>query len=93
MLHEDERQYMGVDITPECRRRLANLGMANIPRQLRWSRLVFGWANAPFCAVSMMMRGVELAQRRPDDPTSEFRVAVVYLNLPGWRITTRPGLG
>jgi hypothetical protein len=83
VLHEEERQYMGVDITPECRRRLLANGLTHVPRSLRWSRLVFGWANAPFAAVSMMMRGVELAQRSPADETSQFRVAIVYLNLPG----------
>jgi hypothetical protein len=83
ILHEAERPYIGVDITPECRRRLVALGLPTVPRSLRWSRLLFGWANAPFSAVSMMMRGVELAQRSPADETSQFRVAVVFLNLPG----------
>jgi hypothetical protein len=81
---------MGVDLTPDCRQCLEKLGVMKNPWQLRWSRLVFGLANAPFCAVSMMMQAVKLAQRAPDDQTSKFRVAVTS---QGQLVMIRPRLG
>jgi hypothetical protein len=83
VLHRDERPYAGVDLSPDSRSRLARLGLPSLPQTLRWARLVFGWNSAPFYAVSMMMRAVELAKRAPWDRTSEFRVDRVVLNLPG----------
>lgn len=77
-----ERPYMGVEITPDTVARLSKLGVA-VTTSMRWCRLSFGWTCSPYSAVSMMMRAVEFAKRPPTDPTSEFRVAKVVLNLPG----------
>lgn len=84
LLHEHERPYAGVEIPTELIQEFRrNPEGPEVQRYMRWTRLVFGWQSSPYFALRMHARAIELAKRRPDDPTSAFAWNACELNLPG----------
>jgi hypothetical protein len=47
-----------------------------------WDRLLFGWCPAPFYAVCMLLRAIEMAKKTRYDIMSFFAWSHVELNLP-----------
>lgn len=82
-LHPRFREDCGVIVPPELVSELRALGYDVAPF-MRWARCPFGWQSAPYAAVRMMMRSVELAMGDlRDDPANPFAFSSVCLNLPG----------
>jgi hypothetical protein len=77
MMHPAERPLAGVDIPNDLQRKL------KCPEQMWWERLLFGWRPSPLFASRMLLRGIEIAKRAPDDLTSAFQWDYIRLNFPG----------
>mmetsp|Transcript_14468 Transcript_14468/g.20830 ORF Transcript_14468/g.20830 Transcript_14468/m.20830 type:complete len:795 (+) Transcript_14468:3270-5654(+) len=86
------REYCGIILSRGVRGFLeANLPKGtHIPKHYRWGRLPFGWRPAPYFALRMFARGIEIAKgdphhlpTKPNEKRNPYSWSRVVLNLPG----------